>query len=96
MKAPPAKTITLQIGNTDDKLTQEEWSDFCDTIDRAVNRFSPTVHFSGSPSSQAKKQNACWVFDIDEEEELRELITRIRVEYHQDSAAWTLGRTEFI
>lgn len=39
------KTATIQIGNSDDKLTQSEWSDFVSAIKDAVQRFSERIHF---------------------------------------------------
>lgn len=89
-------TITIQIGNTDDKLSQEEWSDYYEAIDRAVSLLALKLHFSGAPPSHARRQNACWVIDIDGEDELQAIVTRTRLKYGQESVAWTKGRTEFI
>lgn len=59
------KTITLQIGNSDDKLSQRDWSYFVNEIDHYLNvtmsRYI-TIHFSGSSHSYAPWQNFCWVF----------------------------------
>ncbi len=90
------KTITLQIGNSDDTLTQEEWSAFHAVIDAAVNRAAKQVYFAGSAPAAAAKQNACWVFDLEEDAPLRRLVTRIRETHHQESVAWTEGSTVFI
>jgi hypothetical protein len=89
-------TVTLQIGNTDNKLSQQEWSAFYKAIDNAVSYFARRVHFSGCSSSDEPRQNACWVFEIDNDEELRSAITRIRQDHRQDSAAWSVGVTEFL
>jgi len=90
------KAITLQIGSTDDKLTQKEWCAFHAAMNTAVTYFAKRLHFSGLSPSDQPKQNACWVFEIDEDEELRAAVTRIRHDYRQDSAAWCAGETEFI
>lgn len=88
--------ITLQIGNSDDKLTQAEWSAFYKAIDTAVSYFAKKIHFAGAAAIDAPRQNACWVFEIEDAKELRSAVTRIRHDYLQDSAAWTDGETEFI
>lgn len=90
------KTVTICIGNSDDKLTQVEWSNFCKAI-RIVLHFY-TVHFSGVSNGSAAWQNACWVFELpeDKEKELKSKITEIRKHFRQDSVAWTEGNTEFI
>lgn len=96
------ETITLQIGNTDDKLSQAEWADFYETIDRAISQTARRLHFSGSPPSHDPRQNACWVFDLDGPEEsenhtrLREKVAQARAQFRQDSIAWTAGTTELI
>lgn len=90
------ETITLQIGNTDDKLSQQAWADFYEEIDRAVCRYALKLHFYGTPPAHAPRQNACWVFDIVAQDELRERVTFTRLKFGQDSVAWTRGRTEFI
>ena len=92
------KTITIQIGNTDDKLTQKEWSDFALYIGGAITRHAAQVHFSGTSGSCAPWQNAAWVFVIEPANVglLRELVTSIRAEYRQDSVAWTEGETLFV
>jgi hypothetical protein len=90
------KSITLQIGNTDDKLTQEEWAAYYRAIDTAVHYFARKIHFTGAAAATEPRQNACWVFEIDDDEELRSAITRIRQDHRQDSAAWSEGVTEFL
>ena len=99
------KTITLQIGNSDDKLSQRDWSYFVNEIDHYLNvtmtRYT-TIHFSGSSHSYAPWQNHCWVFEVVEDDQLvidgiKNQISRLSKEkYYQDSIAWTEGVTEFV
>lgn len=93
------KTITIQIGNTDNKLTQQDWNKFCNNIKDAVNQNGIDTHFYGCSLSDAPWQNACWVVvssNINAIENLRkELIIQCEA-WHQDSIAFTIGETEFI
>jgi hypothetical protein len=98
------KTITLQIGNSDDKLTQAEWAEFVDAIDDAINRMvgglPGELHFSGGSANCAKWQNYCWVFTMTKDptitSEFKRAISGIRIVCRQKSVAWTEGETSFI
>ncbi len=96
------KTITLQIGNTDNKLSQREWASFCNAVHRAITYHTvdviDSIHFSAPSVGWADWQNAAWVFSCHDSEidALKERITEIRKDYKQDSAAWTEGNTSFI
>lgn len=90
------KTITLQIGNSDDKLSQEEWSSFHAAINTVVSELALRIHFAGTAPAAAPRQNACWVFEIEDSSGLRSRVTRIREDFRQRSAAWTEGETDFI
>jgi hypothetical protein len=92
------KTVTIQIGNSDDKLTQKEWSSFCEYIGFEIVRVAAHVHFSGASDTTAPWQNTAWVFEIEPSdiEPLKGRIATVRAEYQQDSVAWTEGDTSFI
>jgi len=92
------KTITLQIGNSDDKLFQREWSMFCKLIDQQVQSQASAVHFSGHSMPDAPWQNACWVFEIEEDiiDDFQKEIRVIRQIYQQDYVAWIEGQTLFV
>lgn len=91
-------TVTIQIGNSDDKLTQKEWAAFVMEVQDVVQRFAVHVHFSGSSSTVAPWQNCCWILDVSEPEaeSLRCRLVGIRRAFRQDSVAWTVGETQFI
>ena len=91
------KTVTIQIGNSDDKLTQREWSEYVEDVRKIVEGLRG-VHFFGAAPTYAPWQNAAWVIECDDEVRvwLKENVTKIRKEYKQDSVAWTEGTTEFI
>ena len=40
------KTVTLQIGNGDDKLSQPAWHDFVLAMKALIERHCETLHFS--------------------------------------------------
>jgi hypothetical protein len=92
------KTATLQIGNSDDKLTQKEWSDYVNEISKTLEYRKIAIHFSGGSVNWAQWQNYAWVIALNEEaiSELLSQLCLIRKKYRQDSVAWTEGDTEFI
>jgi len=59
-------TYVIQIGNTDDKLTQQEWYAFVCDVDAILLAYSTTTHFNGGSDSRAAWQNHCWVFQVEE------------------------------
>ncbi len=92
------KTVTVQIGNSDDKLTQERWAKFNGFVNYAIARRAHKIHFSGHSNSVAPWQNSAWVFEIEKERAdmlLHDLATLCEM-FSQDSIAWTEGETQFI
>lgn len=95
------KTITIQIGNSDDKLRQNHWHLFVDSVKHAVESQRAEgvqIHFHGCSPSDAPWQNACWVFTLQIEnfEPLQKRLNEIRDDFKQESIAWTEGETTFI
>lgn len=92
------KTYTIQIGNTDNKLTQVFWSNFCKAIHNELIRPYIQLHFYGGAHFDAPWQNACFVFNCsdDKVDELKQIISKIGKNYNQESIAFTEGLTEFI
>lgn len=91
------KTVCVQIGNTDDKLPQAGWSNFVTIADSCVRIFGK-VHFFGGSDWYKPWQNACWVFEIEEEKipPLKADLKRIREIFMQTSIAWLEGETLFL
>lgn len=91
-------TVVIQIGNSDDKLTQFDWSNFCNEMRRHVQRFTAEIHFHGCSENSLPWQNACWVIGVEEKlmVDFMQGITDIRTAFGQDSAAVTIGETKFI
>ena len=98
-------TAVICIGNSDDKLTQHEWSEFVREVDGVVDKWRFNVYFRGFPESAARWQNACWVVDArDLAGEpggmavgvLRQELGIIAKRYKQDSIALILGDSEMV
>jgi len=91
-------TVTLQIGNSDDKLGQQEWSRFIKDIDHAVRGNNAEVHFWGPSNGDEPWQNAAWIFNCRDYDlkQIKKECTSIRERYYQESVAITTGETEFI
>ncbi len=91
-------TVTIIIGNSDNKLTQTEWKDYCNRIHDMVRFFSTEIHFSAPSVGWADWQNAAWIFEVDSARvrSIKDNIREIRRQYRQDSVAWVGGTTKFI
>jgi hypothetical protein len=91
-------TVVVQIGNSDDKLSQAEWSEFVLRIRDIIGSHSQTVHFDGGSRYDAEWQNACFVSEVQYIflNMLLEDIKDCRTEFRQDSAAVTVGPTVFV
>lgn len=92
------RTVCIQIGNSDDKLTQVRWSFFVAHIDDRVKKLAARVHFGGYSSPAVPWQNACWVAEVAVSRlgVLRQLIREAGKAFDQDSVAWLEGLTEFV
>ena len=92
------KTITIQIGNSDDKLTQVEWSEYWSEVCGEISDFEIETHFSAGSHCHAPWQNHCWVITINESDvqPLCNRLTEVRKRFKQDSIALTVGDTVFI
>ena len=90
--------VYLSIGNSDDKLTQAEWSQY---VVEMIARVVAVGHTHGAWFSlpHTPYQNACWCVEFRneyDEDEACEVATEIRKKYRQDSIAWARAETEFI
>jgi hypothetical protein len=91
------KTIYVSIGNSDNKLTQREWSGFVCKVAKAVRRHAEIVHGEWASLPFAEWQNAAWCFEVFGGSGLRVQLSYLASEYRQDSIAWAeVPRTEFI
>jgi hypothetical protein len=92
--------VYLSIGNSDDKLSQKEWSQFNVAIMARIKPLATVVHGEWSSAPWSAYQNACWCLEFAagsaELTEAREVLAEIRDEFRQDSIAWATAETEFI
>jgi len=93
---PETIGVTIAIGNSDDKLTQFEWSEFCETLRTGF----PYLHVFGVwySAPDSRYQNMCVSALIEAEylDSLRLWLTDMAGVWWQDSIAITIGKAEFI
>ena len=92
------QTVTVQIGNSDDKLTQKQWAQFVNTVESATEKWGLQTHFFSASSGHKPWQNACWVLEISPElfQMLLVELSEIAKNFRQDSIAVTTGETIFV
>ena len=94
-----ANTGVIQIGNSDDKLTQAEWSEYVTELNQILQNWQVSVHFLGYSPANAPWQNACWVFEVETDpwlEDMKAELSYLARKFRQDSIAFTIGDTEFV
>lgn len=91
-------TAVVQIGNSDDKLPQREWSRFIMEVGNVIDTGGTQIHFRGGSSPKSPWQNYCYVFEINDVDllVLKKRLAVVAGKYRQDSIALTAGPTEFI
>lgn len=94
------KTIYISIGNSDDKLTQQQWASFYRHVNLAIRDAASAVHGQWVSEPAAAWQNACWCVEIPDNGSIGMLRGRLAAEaaaYLQDSIAWAeVPVTEFL
>lgn len=92
------RTITIQIGNSDNKLTQVEWARFVEEINMIILQHRDQQHFFGGSINWMPWQNVCWVITCAEWniDELKAALVRIRAKYSQESVAYMEGEPQFL
>lgn len=92
------KTITVQIGNSDDKLTQKQWAEFVSNTIYWITKFCSEIHFSSGSPSNSPWQNYSITFEIDDSKIVwvKENLIELRKKYNQNSIAWMECNTDFI
>ena len=92
-------TVYISIGNSDDKLTQNEWSHFYAWVADRIDRHAWRVHGRWFSDPSSPWQNAAWCMEIAPHaaESLKRALAESAKTYRQDSIAWAEAPvTEFI
>lgn len=91
------RTMTIQIGNTDNKLSQGEFAHYVSAVARVIKETATEIHFFGGSETWALWQNVAWVINIPEEavEKLKNALTLIRENYEQESVAVAVYDQDF-
>lgn len=92
------KNVSVLIGNSDNRLSQEDWSVFIRDCSNAVVRWSGVVHFAGGSLITSKYQNFCWVLEVEDEmvSYLKNELLRLKLLNHQESIAFITGEVELL
>jgi hypothetical protein len=92
--------VYVSIGNSDDKLSQAEWSEFVTETAARVASCATRIHGFWLSLPHGRWQNACWCLEFTtpgQMDEPREVAAELAAKYRQDSIAWAeISRTEFI
>ena len=84
----------FSIGNSDDKLTQQEWSEFCRAASSVASQYSVHGVWFSLPSMEW--QNACWCVEFEESskvanigrrEQFEEQLADLAEQFRQESIA---------
>lgn len=93
-------TVTIQLGNSDDKLSQREWSDFILNVSDWLNDLGKKaqVHFAGGSAPERLWQNYCFVANLSraDSNELYHFLGAMARRYNQAAIGLTIGQTEFV
>ena len=92
-------TVYISIGNSDDKLSQVQWSAFVAAVRDQARHHAWEIHGEWYAAPDADFQNACFCIAVSDDEagRLRECLVQVREHYGQDSIAWAAAQeTEFI
>lgn len=90
--------LSIQAGNSDNKLSQQEWARFVASLNLLIEDFQTARHFFGGSITWAEWQNVCWVVEVEPEviDELKWKLARCRATYQQDSICVLTGNAEFV
>lgn len=86
----PGILVYVSIGNSDDKLSQQQWSQFCLRLSTEVRQLVDDVFGEWYSAPDAPYQNMCMGFMVamHRVESMKAALERMRVEFGQDSIVW--------
>lgn len=82
--------VYVSWGNSDDKLTQAEWSAMCVRVVDEIQQRGLVVHVIGYSAPASVWQNACAGFEVDDSctDELKQALGEICGRFRQDGIVW--------
>lgn len=92
------ESVTILIGNSDDRLTQEEWSQYIQKIKEVLSYWCTEIHFIGGTSFESQWQTACFVGTVSEnnKNKLVLAVSSIRKDFKQNSSAVIFGQVMMV
>lgn len=86
------RTAYMTIGNSDNRLTQGQWSQYCAAAHALVHFHHVDVFFVGYSAPFSQYQNACFSFTYRAavEDELRKEIAELAFRFNQNNIALAL------
>jgi hypothetical protein len=88
--------VAVSVGNTDNRLSQQEWHEFTFDMDLEIRQHGK-IHFYGGPPNWMKWQNVAWIVELQVSVvEFTSHITKVREKYNQESAFILYGEGHFI
>jgi hypothetical protein len=98
MNGEATKTIFVSIGNSDDKLSQEDWSLYVGRVNETLQSWADNVHGNWRSLPDDPWQNACWAveFGAFDPQRAKVDLEEIAREFDQDSILWAEAQVEFI
>ena len=96
--ASKVDTCVILIGNSDNKLTQQEWHSFVIDIKNLIWVLEKETHFIGSSEPFSEYQSACFVLTCLQEniEQLKLRLKQIKKRYNQNFIAFIQTDTEML
>jgi hypothetical protein len=93
--------VYVSVGNSDDKLTQQEWARLLTSMWYSVHNLADTtVHGEWHSPPTAAYQNACWCLEFAHDDTARAFkvqLSGFAEAFRQDGIAWAeMSATEFI
>lgn len=93
------RTVYISIGNSDHKLTDQQWQEYRDLTHELLTEVGITSAVHGSWQSFVPSYvNACWCVEVPPEHEdaLKDTLRQLAAKFEQDSIAWAVAETEFL
>lgn len=93
--------VYISIGNSDDNLSQKEWSDYWHEVNNLMAGMRIKFHGRWTSNTHDEYQNACWCVEFNAVDSwidyLKSRLGGIAEKHRQDSIAWAVVKdTEFI